>query len=157
MIGGFVAGERELIDYTRMYAHPFGFSAALPPAYVVGMRTAVALAQQGHERRQRLAENARYWRDALRALGLNIGKSTTHVVPIILGKHRDLLFASALEMFDRGLYVVPIDYPAVPEDGVRIRTSISAAHTRADLDLALNIIEDVVVKGLRARGALRHE
>ena len=155
MLGGFVAGERTLIEYTKMYAHPFGFSAALPPAYVAGICVAVALAVNASERRQRLADNAFYWRNSLRALGLNIGNSTTHVVPIILGSHRDLLFASALEMFDRGLYVAAIDYPAVPQDGVRLRTSISAAHTRVDLDHALNIIEDVVVAGLRTRGGLQ--
>jgi glycine C-acetyltransferase len=155
MLGGFVAGQRTLIDYAKMYAHPFGFSAALPPAYVAGMRVAVAIAKQAKDRRQRLADNASYWRSSLQTMGLDIGASTTHVVPIILGAHRDLLFSSALEMFERGLYVVPIDYPAVPEDGVRLRTSISAAHTRADLDHALNIIEDVVVRGLRARGGLR--
>jgi glycine C-acetyltransferase len=76
-------------------------------------------------------------------------------VPIILGSHRDLMYESALAMFERGLYVVAIDYPAVPEDGVRLRTSISAAHTRADLDHALNIIEDVLVARLRTRGGLR--
>ena len=155
MLGGFAAGERSLIEYARMYAHPFGFSAALPPAYVAGMRVAVAIAANARDRRQRLAESAAYWRSSLQSLGLDTGRSTTHVVPIILGSHRDLMYESALAMFERGLYVVAIDYPAVAEDGVRLRTSISAAHTRADLDHALNIIEDVLVARLRTRGGLR--
>ncbi len=155
MLGGFVSGERTLMEYARLYAHPFGFSAAMPPAWVAGIRAAVAKSVAGKERRQRLAENAQYWRTSLQKLGLNIGRSTTHVVPIIVGSDRALLYSTTLQMLDRGLYVIPIDYPAVPEDAVRLRTSISAAHTRADMDAALGIIEDTLVKALRARGGLR--
>lgn len=149
MLGGFASGSQELLDYARLYAHPFGFSAALPPAYVAGMVTAVRIATTEHERRQRLADNAAYFRAAARSLGLDTGASTTHVVPIIVGD-RGFLYDAALELFDRGLYVVPIDYPAVPEDGVRFRVSISAAHTREQLDHALNLFEDVVARPLRA-------
>jgi glycine C-acetyltransferase len=127
----------------------------MPPAWVAGIRAAVAKSVAGKERRQRLAENAQYWRTSLQKLGLNIGRSTTHVVPIIVGSDRALLYSTTLQMLDRGLYVIPIDYPAVPEDAVRLRTSISAAHTRADMDAALGIIEDTLVKALRARGGLR--
>jgi glycine C-acetyltransferase len=74
--------------------------------------------------------------------------STTHVVPIIV-KDRALLYEGGLRLRQLGLYLVPIDYPAVPEDAVRFRTSLSAAHTRADLDTALNLIEDVLVRPLR--------
>lgn len=148
MLGGFASGDSELIDYVRLYAHPFGFSAALPPAYVAGMLAAVQIAVAENERRQRLAENAEYFRHALQGLGLNTGGSSTHVIPLILGDRR-FLYESGLAMFERGLYMVPIDYPAVPEDAVRFRISISAAHTRAHLDQALNLIEDVVARPLR--------
>lgn len=154
-LGGFAACDRELADYARYYAHPFGFSAALPPPVVATNLAAVKIARSEPERRQRLAENAAYFRGAVRSLGLDTLSSTTHVVPIVLGSDRGLLYSAALEMLERGLYVIPIDYPAVPEDSVRFRTSISAAHTRADLDTALGIIEDCVVRPLRARGQLR--
>lgn len=150
MLGGFASGEASFLNYARLYAHPFGFSAALPPAYVVGIVAAVHLARESTELRERLAANARYFRDAARAMGLDTGNSTTHVVPIIL-KDRRFLYDAALRLRDRGVYVVPIDYPAVPEDAVRFRVSISAAHTRADLDEALNVIEDVVARPLRTR------
>jgi 7-keto-8-aminopelargonate synthetase-like enzyme len=155
LLGGFASASRSLLEYTRLYAHPFGFSAAMPPAWVAGIRAAVALSVAGQERRTRLAENARYWRSSLQAMGLNTGRSSTHVVPIIVGSDRELLYSATLKMLERGLYLIPIDYPAVPEDAVRLRTSISAAHSRADMDAALGIIEDTLVAMMRSRGALR--
>ncbi len=150
MLGGFASGDEDLLRYARLYAHPFGFSAALPPAYVAGMVTAVRIAVTEHERRERLAENAAYFRTALQGLGIDTGPSTTHVIPMIIGD-RTFMYEAGVQLFERGLYLVPIDYPAVPEDAVRFRVSISAAHTREHLDQALNLIEDVVAKPLRTR------
>jgi glycine C-acetyltransferase len=153
-LGGFASGSRGLLDYARLYAHPFGFSAALPPAVVAANLEAVRIARAEPERRRRLAENAAYFRNALHGIGLDTGQSTTHVVPILVGDERGLLYDAALEMLERGLYVIPIDYPAVPEGAVRFRTSLSANHTRSDLDRALQILADSVAKPLRARGKL---
>ena len=145
-IGAFAAADASLIEYARMYAHPFVFSAAMPPAQVAGIRRALRVLQDEPQRRATLADNAAYFRTQLRALGLNIGPGQTHVVPIIVGDDRDLLFQGALDMFERGLYVVPIDYPAVPEDGLRFRTAVTADHSRADLDEALSIVEHCILR-----------
>ena len=153
-LGGFAAGADDLIDYTKLYAHPYGFSAALPPAVAAASVEAMRIAREEPERRKVLAANAEHFRSNLKSLGIDTGQSTTHVVPIIIGAERALLYDAALEMLARGLYLIPIDYPAVPEDGARYRASISAAHTRADLDAALGIIEDCLAKPLRARGRL---
>jgi glycine C-acetyltransferase len=150
-LGGFVSGASDLIDYTRFYAHPYGFSAALPPAVAAASVEAMRIAREEPARRTTLAANAAYFRSSLKSMGIDTGSSTTHVVPIIVGAERALLYDAALEMLARGLYVIPVDYPAVPEDGVRYRASISAAHTRADLDTALEIIEDCLARPLRAR------
>ena len=150
MLGGFASGGADLLRYARLYAHPFGFSAALPPAYASGVLAATRIARAGTDLRARLDENARYFRNALRGMGLDTGASTTHVIPIIF-KDRQFLYESGLRLRDRGVYVVPVDYPAVPEDAVRFRIAISAAHTRADLDEALSVIEDVVARPLRAK------
>ena len=150
MLGGFASGEAGLLDYARLYAHPFGFSAALPPAYAAGILTAVGIARDAVTLRDRLAANASYFRKSVQDLGLDTGVSTTHVVPIIF-RDRAFLYESGLRLRERGVYVVPIDYPAVPEDAVRFRISISAAHSRADLDEALTAIEEVVATPLRAR------
>ena len=150
MLGGFACGDADLLDYSRLYAHPFGFSAALPPAYIVGIIEAVKVAREGVALRERLADNAKYFRNAAIQMGLDTGNSTTHVVPIIV-RDRPFLYECGLRLRDRGVYAMPIDYPAVPEDAVRFRMSISAAHTLDDLNEALNIIEDVVARPLRRR------
>ena len=150
-VGAFGAADADLIDYARMYAHPFVFSAAMPPAQVAGIRAAIQVVRDEPQRRAALAENAAYFRAQLAGMGLDIGPGHTHVVPIIVGDDRELLFGGALAMLERGLYVVPIDYPAVPEDALRFRTAVTATHSRADLDEALSILEDCVARPLRAR------
>ena len=74
---------------------------------------------------------------------------TTQVVPIIVGADRQLLYRLGLELRDRGLFLAIVDYPSVPEDRVRFRASVTAGHSRADLDQALNIIADTVVPALK--------
>jgi glycine C-acetyltransferase len=148
-VGAFAAAGSALVEYARMYAHPFVFSAAMPPAQVAGIRAAMQVLRDEPDHRRTLADNTAYYRAQLRGLGLDLGPGDTHVVPIIVGDARELLFDAALAMLERGLYVVPIDYPAVPEDGLRFRTAVTAAHARADLDEALNIIEDCVARPLR--------
>jgi glycine C-acetyltransferase len=115
---------------------------------------AVRIAAEEPNRRRTLAANAAYFREALRGLGLDTGASTTHVVPILVGDERRLHYEAALEMFARGLYIIPIDYPAVPEAQLRFRASVSAGHRRVDLDEALSIIEDCLVRPLRVRGKI---
>jgi len=152
MVGGFLSGDEALIHYLRYYSHPYVFSAALPPALVAGIREAVQIVRNDSERRTRLVENADYFRSQLQALGLDTGWSQSWIVPIILGSDRELLFQSVKSLMDNGLFVAAVDYPAVPEDQIRIRTAVSAAHTRAELDRALNLIEHHVARPLKARG-----
>lgn len=147
--GSFVAGKKRTLEYLRYYANPYGFSCALPPTIVASVLKALEIARRGDELRVKLAANAKYFRDQLHGLGISTGESTTHVVPIVLGPHRELLYMLSYAMLARGLFVAPVDYPSVPEDQVRFRASITAAHTRADLDEALDVIERTVVKALR--------
>ena len=153
-VGGFVSGTARTLDYLRLYANSYGFSCALPPSVVAGVRAGLQVAARDQSLRQMLADNASYLRSGLRSLGIDTGESTTHVVPIIIGPHRPLLYGLGHEMLARGLFLAPVDYPSVPEDQVRFRASVTAAHTRADLDEALNILEDTVARRLRAIGAL---
>ncbi len=150
-VGGFVTGEHGAVDYLRYYSHPYGFSCALPPAVVAGLLQAVDLATQDDSLRRRLHENTDYLRGKLLELGLNLGHSTSQVIPLIIGSDRPMLYELCLQMFERGLFLAPVDYPSVPEDALRYRIAVTAAHTRADLDEALQIIEDTVVP--RVRGA----
>lgn len=152
-IGGFVSGSAELLNYLRLYASSYGFSCALPPAVVAGLLAALAVARREPELRARAQENADYFRTQLHGMGIDTGASTTQVVPMVIGSDRSLLYELGLELRRRGLFLAPVDYPSVPEDQVRFRASITAAHSREDLDEALNILADVVAP--RVKGANR--
>lgn len=150
--GGFVAGPRETLQYARFYANPYAFSCALPPPVVASVLAGIRVVRrEGAELRERLHDNASYFRAQLRSLGVDTGHSTTQVVPIVIGSDRGMLYQLGHQMLERGLFMAPVDYPSVPEDQVRFRASVTAAHTRADLDQALGIIESTVVKYLRSR------
>lgn len=146
-VGGFVSGRAETIDYLRCYAHSYGFSCALPPATVAGLLAALDVATSEGARRARLAENAAYFRTALQELGLDTGASTSHVVPIMIGSNAPRLYQIGHALLRRGLFLAPIDYPAVAQDRVRFRASITSEHAREDLDEALDIIRAVLVRG----------
>lgn len=149
-IGGFVAGPADTIDYLRCYASSYGFSCALPAATVAGLSAALRVATGQPELRAQLWANAHYFRTQAQSLGLNTGESETYVVPLVVGSRRGLLYELGNELRRRGLFLAPVDYPSVPQDQVRFRASITAAHTRADLDEALNILEDVMVPAVRS-------
>jgi 8-amino-7-oxononanoate synthase len=143
-LGGFVAGPKETLDYLRFYAHPYVYSCALPPVVVAGILKALEIAQREPELRARLWENADYFRSQLQRLGIDIGESTTYVMPIIIGE-REKMYRLCREVRRKGLWVAPVDYPAVPQNKICFRACVTANHTRADLDEALNILEDTLV------------
>jgi glycine C-acetyltransferase len=148
-LGGFLSGPGETLDYLRFYANPYGFSCALPPSVVAALLRGLEIATRDDTLRRRVCDSADYFRSRLRGLGLSVGASTTHVVPIILGDNRGLLYELGHEMLARGLFLAPVDYPSVPQDKIRFRAAVTAAHTRADLDEALSIIEDTIVPRVR--------
>ncbi len=144
-VGSFVAGPRDLLEYLRFYARPYGFSCALPPATVAGLLAALNVATRDDALRSRLWENVAYFRREARAIGLDLGDSTSQVVPILVGSDRRRLYETCLEMHEKGLFLAPVDYPSVPEDGLRYRAAVTAAHTKEDLDRALDILDATVV------------
>jgi 7-keto-8-aminopelargonate synthetase-like enzyme len=154
--GGFVCGTKGILDYLRYYSHPYGFSCAMPPSNVAGLLKVLEIMEaDGDAIRKRLWDNTRYMHKQLHGLGIDTGESTTQVIPVMCGSNRDMLYELCHEMNDKGLFLAPVDYPSVPEDGLRFRAAVTAAHTRQDLDEALGIIEDTVVRRLRERGAGR--
>jgi 7-keto-8-aminopelargonate synthetase-like enzyme len=120
-MGGFVAGSRAMIDYLRFYSHPYVYSCALPPVMVASILKALELD----------------------SLGIDTGDSTTYIMPIVIGD-RERLYELGHELRQRGLWVAPVDYPAVPQDKICFRACVTANHTRADLDEALNILSDTL-------------
>jgi 8-amino-7-oxononanoate synthase len=140
-LGGFVAGAASTIDYLRLYAHSYAYSCALPPVVVGAVLKALEIGRREPQRRARLWENASYFRSQLNGLGIDTGDSATYIMPLVVGD-RDRMCRLGHELRRRGLWVAPVDYPAVPEDRICFRACVTADHTRADLDEALNIVSD---------------
>ena len=143
-LGGFVAGSKETLQYLRFYAHPYVYSCALPPVVIAAILKALELGTSQPELRVQLWENADYFHTQLRSLGIDTGASTTYVMPIVIGD-RERMYRIGHELRRRGLWVAPVDYPAVPQDRICFRACVTAKHTRADLDEALNILADTLV------------
>src|SRR6516225_7997309 len=146
-LGGFVAGSKEALQYLRFYAHPYVYSCALPPVVVAAIIKALEIGIEQPDLRKNLWENADYFRAQLRGLGIDTGRSTTYIVPIVIGE-RERMYRLCHELRRRGVWVAPVDYPAVPQDRICFRACVTANHTRADLDEALNIIADTLAPAL---------
>ncbi len=146
-LGGFVAGSKETLQYLRFYAHPYVYSCALPPVVIAAILKALELGTTQPELRAQLWENADYFHAQLQGLGLDAGASTTYVMPIVIGD-RERMYRLGHELRQRGLWVAPVDYPAVPQNRICFRACVTAKHTRADLDEALNILADTLVPAL---------
>lgn len=148
-LGGFVAGSKRTIDYLRLFANSYSFSCALPPAVVAAVLAGLEIGSSDRTAREKLQENATYFRGRLHDFGLDTGPSNSHVVPIIVGSDRELLYGMADELRTKGVFVGIADYPSVPEGSLRFRCSVTAAHTRRDLDDALAILADTIVPRLK--------
>lgn len=149
-LGGFVAGAKETLQYLRFYAHPYVYSCALPAVVVAAILKALEIGVSQPQLRRRLWENADYFHQQLRGLGIDTGNSNTYVMPIVIGD-RERMYRLGHELRRRGLWVAPVDYPAVPQNRICFRACVTALHTRADLDEALSILEDTLVPRLVAQ------
>src|SRR5437773_1819305 len=148
-LGGFVAGSKETLQYLRFYAHPYVYSCALPPVVIAAILKALELAiRDGAALRKVLWENADYFHEQLRELGIDTGASTSYVMPLVIGD-RERMYRLGHELRRRGLWVAPVDYPAVPQNRICFRACVTAKHTRADLDEALNILADTFTPAVR--------
>ncbi|MFN3992833.1 MAG: glycine C-acetyltransferase [Tabrizicola flagellatus] len=136
-LGGYVAGPQPVIDLLRQRARPYLFSNALPPAVVGAALAALDIVEQADDLRARLADNARYWRAGLTAAGFTLLPGDHPIIPVMLGDAR-LAQAMAADLNTRGVHVAPFFFPVVPKGAARIRTQMSAALTREDLDFALD-------------------
>jgi glycine C-acetyltransferase len=140
--GGFVASSKALCDYLTQRARPQLFSNALPATVAASALASIRLLEREPERVGRLAENARYFRERLVTLGFRPLPGDTPIVPVILGETAAAIRMSEL-LLDRGVFVTGFGYPVVPQGEARVRCQISAAHTREDLDAALDAFAQV--------------
>ena len=141
-VGGFIAGDRTIVDYIKHNARSEIFSAAPPPASVAAAMQALEIVEREPERRERLWENTKYMKSQLRALGFDTGESQSPVIPITIGE--DLTtFVMVKRLQEEGVFANAVISPAVPPGCSLIRTSYMATHERKHLDRALDVLEKV--------------
>ena len=153
-VGGFICSNAKIIRYLKGYSSPWNFSCAPSPPVVAGLMKSLEIATRDSTLRDKLWENTNYMTSSLKSMGLDIGQTESQVIPIIIGSSGELLMQLAGEVQKRGLFLQPVDFPAVPAHARRFRISASAQLTREQIDRALNIIEDVIAKTLGEKGAL---
>jgi 8-amino-7-oxononanoate synthase len=141
-IGGFIAGDPEVIDFIKHEARSEIFSAAPPPASVAAALKAVEIVEREPERRKQLWENTIYMKQEFETLGFDTGQSASPVIPLVVGEDMDA-FAMTIRLQEQGVFANPVVSPAVPPGRSMIRTSYMATHTRDHLDLALGAFAKV--------------
>jgi glycine C-acetyltransferase len=134
--GGYTSARKEIVDLLRQRSRPYLFSNSVAPPIVAASLKVLDLVTQSPELRQRLSENTRFFRQQMTALGFHILPGDHPIVPVMFG---DAVVASKMAelLLSKGIYVVAFSYPVVPHGKARIRTQISAAHTRAEIEFAL--------------------
>lgn len=141
-LGGYVAGSRSLIDYLVHKARPFLFSTSHPPAVTAAAMAAFDLLQEDPTLMERLWDNTRYFKAGLEALGFDTAGSETPITPVIAGDAK-LAMELSDRLFAEGIFAQGIGFPTVPNEKSRVRTIVTATHTREELDRALAAFEKV--------------
>ena len=140
--GGYTSGRREIIDLLRQRSRPYLFSNTIPPSIAAASIACLNLLSRSTELRDRLHDNTRFYREGLTKAGLTIKPGTHPIVPIMLG---DALLAQKVSarLLEKGLYAIGFFFPVVPQGQARIRTQVSAAHSREDLTFAIEKFAEV--------------
>jgi len=140
--GGYTSGRKEIIDLLRQRSRPYLFSNTLAPAIAGASLKVLEMLTESTKYRDKLEENTKYFRQEIKKIGLNIIDSEHPIVPIMLG---DAVLSQKMaeKLLEKGVYVVGFYFPVVPKGKARIRTQISAAHSKEDLDFALKAFKEV--------------
>ncbi len=140
--GGYTSGRKEIIDLLRQRSRPYLFSNTLAPAIAGASLKVLEMLMESTKYRDKLEENTKYFRQEIKKIGLPIIESEHPIVPIMLG---DAVLSQKMaeKLLEKGVYAVGFYYPVVPKGKARIRTQISAAHSKEDLDFALNAFKEV--------------
>ncbi len=140
--GGYTSGRRDIVALLRQRSRPYLFSNTMAPCVVAASIKALELLSRSTELRDRLEANTAYFRAGIQARGLTIKPGIHPITPVMLGDAA-LSQRFAARMLEKGIYVIGFFYPVVPQGQARIRTQISAAHSREDLDQAINAFAEV--------------
>lgn len=142
VLGGYVCGSKDLVEYLYHRARPFLFSTSHPPAVTAACLAAFEILENEPERVQALWDNTNYYKGLLRQAGFDTGASETPITPLIVGEAKVAHEFSAA-LFDAGLWATGLGFPTVPKGKARIRTIVTATHTRKHLDQAVEILTRV--------------
>lgn len=142
VVGGYIAGKKEIVEWLRQRGRPFLFSSAVTATDAAACIAAVDILEESTELVERLWDNARYFKQAMQQLGFDTGVSATPITPVMLGDAQ-LAQNFSRALFERGVFAMAIKYPTVPQGKARIRVMISAAHSKQDLDKGLEIFGQV--------------
>jgi len=142
VLGGYVCGTKDLIEFLYHRARPFLFSTSHPPAVAASCIAAFEILENEPERIEQLWTNTRYFKKGLADAGFNTGISETPITPVIVGEAARAHQLSA-ELFKEGVLATGIGFPTVAKDKARVRTIVSSAHTTEELDRALDVIQRV--------------
>ena len=141
-LGGYLAGQKLMIEWLRQKSRPYIFSNSLPPAVVMASIKALDLLKRKPALLKKLRENTEYFRKKVKELGFTVLEGNHPIVPVMLGEAK-LAQAVSKKLLEKGLYVVGLWFPVVPEGTARLRFQISAAHSRAQIDKAIKILKEV--------------
>jgi glycine C-acetyltransferase len=136
VLGGYVCGSRDLIEFLYHRARPFLFSTSHPPGVAASCLAAFDVLEQEPERIQTLWDNTRYFKEGLTEAGFDTGRSETPITPVMAGEAA-LAHRLSRELFEEGVLATGIGFPTVPKGRARVRTIIAATHTKEELDRAL--------------------
>lgn len=142
VVGGYVAGKKNLIDWLKVRSRPFLFSTSLTPADVAASKRSIEILMESTELNKKLWENGDYLKKGLKELGFNIGNSETPITPCIIGDE-SLTQQFSKRLNEEGVYAKAIVFPTVPQGTGRVRNMPTAAHTKEMLDNAIAIYEKV--------------
>ncbi|HEV7701522.1 MAG TPA: glycine C-acetyltransferase, partial [Pyrinomonadaceae bacterium] len=134
--GGYTSGRKEIIELLRQRSRPYLFSNSVAPPIVAASLAAINMLSASTELRDKLADNTRYFREKIAAVGLDVLPGEHPIVPVMFGEAQPAV-KMAESLLAKGVYVIPFSFPVVPKGKARIRTQVSAAHSKDDLDFAV--------------------
>jgi len=142
VLGGYVCGSRDLIEFLYHRARPFLFSTSHPPAVAAACLAAFDVLEQEPERIQDLWDNTNYFKHGLTSSGFHTGNSETPITPVMVGQAK-LAHEFSRALFEEGVLATGIGFPTVPKGKARVRTIVTATHTKVELDRALEVFRNV--------------
>jgi len=139
-VGGYIAGNKDMIDYLKHNSRPFIFSAPLPPVTVAVAKASLEVIEDEPERIENLQKNMKRFKKGIDSMGYNTGASATAIVPLIVGDEEDTLELCKM-VNDEGIFICQILFPAIPKGTNRLRAHVLTTHTSEDIDEALDIFK----------------